>query len=110
MAVEKDVVLIYLEGKPLAFARIEKIAPDIKKDWYHVTLLLLQLPLQTVTWILRSAYIDGTEFTMGGKPMKLAPVISPSEPTDPESEPRKSSRSNETAAEIISMADLKKRN
>jgi len=48
MAVEKDLVLIYLEDKPLAFARIESILPDSKKDWYHVRLLLLQIPLQVV--------------------------------------------------------------
>ena len=44
MTVENDLVLIYFEEKPLAFARIESILPDSKKDWYHVKLLLLQIP------------------------------------------------------------------
>jgi hypothetical protein len=79
MSQENDIVLIYCEDKPLTFARIEEILPDHKKDWYHVKMLILQIPLQTVTWILRSAYIDGAEFTMNGKRMCLKPVISPEE-------------------------------
>lgn len=74
MAVEGDVVLVHYQDKPEVFARIESIEPDMKKDWYHVTLLLLTLPMQTVTWILRDAYINGEGFTMGGMPMRLDPV------------------------------------
>ncbi|MCF8081961.1 MAG: hypothetical protein K9M96_02610 [Deltaproteobacteria bacterium] len=69
-----DVVLIYHQANPTVFARIEAIEPDAKKDWYHVTLLFLTLPMQTVTWILRDVYINGEEFTMNGKPMRLEPV------------------------------------
>lgn len=76
---EKDLVLIYFENEPTGFARVEEISPDIKKNWYHVRLLLLNLPLQTVTWILRDAYIDGEEFTMGGHKMRLEKVESPKE-------------------------------
>ncbi|MBL0700393.1 MAG: hypothetical protein JJV92_05880 [Desulfosarcina sp.] len=79
MAQENDIVLIYCEDQPLTFARIEEILPDHKKDWYHVKMLILQIPVQTVTWILRSAYIDGAEFTMNDKSMRLKPVISPEE-------------------------------
>ena len=39
MAVENDIVLVYHEGNPLTFARIESIEPDIKRGWYHVKLL-----------------------------------------------------------------------
>jgi len=74
MAIEGDVVLIYHEEQPTVFARIEYIEPDIKKNWYHVTMLLLTIPTQTVTWILRDQYIDGEVFTMGGKPMRLEEV------------------------------------
>lgn len=79
MAQENDIVLIYYEGQPVSFARIESILPDVKKDWYHVKLLLLQLPLQTVTWILRDVYITGEEFTMGGNRMRLEKVEAPEE-------------------------------
>jgi len=72
-----DVVLIYFEDNPVAFARIEDIIADYKENWYHVTLLMLQLPLQIVTWILRDVYIDGENFTMGGKNMRLEKVVAP---------------------------------
>ncbi len=72
-----DLVLIHYEEKPVSFARIENISPDVKKDWYHVELLLLQIPLQTVTWILRDAYINGVEYTMGGNRMRLEKVAPP---------------------------------
>lgn len=74
---EKDIVLIYFENDPMGFARVEEISSDIKKNWYHVRLLLLNIPLQTVTWILRDVYIDGEEFTMGGHKMRLEKVEAP---------------------------------
>ena len=80
MAIENDIVLIYIEDEPLSFARIEDILADSKPDWYHVKLLLLQIPLQIVTWILRDVYIEGAEFTMNGKRMRLEIVVAPDEP------------------------------
>jgi len=71
MAVEGDVVLVYRQERPVVFARVEHIEPDVKKDWYHITLLLLTLPTQVVTWILRDIYINGEPFTMGGVSMRL---------------------------------------
>ena len=79
MTFEKDIVLIYYEDTPLAFARIEEIWEDDKPDWFHVKLLFLQLPVHSATWILKGAYIDGDEFTMGGKRMRLEKVICPAE-------------------------------
>ena len=74
MAKEKDVVLLYFEDKPLIFARIETILPDAKPGWYHVKLLILQVPLYSVTWILKDTYIDGETFTMSGKKVRLERV------------------------------------
>lgn len=71
---EGDVVLIHYQDKPMAYARIEAIEPDVKKDWYQVTLLLLTIPAQSVTWILREAYVQGETFTMGGQSVKLEEV------------------------------------
>lgn len=71
---EGDVVLIHYQDQPMAYARIEGINPDIKKDWYQVTLLLLTIPAQSVTWILRDEYINGSSFTMGGQSMRLEKV------------------------------------
>ena len=69
-----DVILVYFDDQPSLFARIEAIEPDIKKNWYHVTLLLLTIPTQTVKWILRDEYINGSPFTMGGRPVRLEGV------------------------------------
>jgi len=113
MAVENDLVLIYFEEKPLAYARIESILPDSKKDWYHVKLLLLQIPLQMVTWILKDVYISGTEFTMNGKKMRLEKVESPLEPETSDSqgnkETKKETTQNDKGAKVISLADLKRK-
>ena len=110
MATIKDVVLIYFEDKPLIFARIEDISPDVKKDWYLVKLLILQVPLQKVTWILREAYINGDEFTMNEKRMRLEKVECPEDQsiediTDGSSETINANKDSN----IISFSDLKKK-
>ena len=74
MNIEGDVVLIYHQEKPAVYARIENIEPDIKKDWYRVSLLFLTLPAQEVTWILKEAYINGDSFTMNGEAMRIEAV------------------------------------
>ena len=113
MAVENDLVLIYFEEKPLVYARIESILPDSKKDWYHVKLLLLQIPLQVVTWILKDAYISGTEFTMNGKKMRLEKVESPGEPEAADSQEKTEIEEevgqNNKGAKVISLEDLKRK-
>ncbi len=111
MAGINDIVLIYMEDSPLTFARVEDIEPDHKPGWYHITLLMLQLPLQVVTWILRDVYIEGETFTMGGKPMRLEKVVRPEmdapsdealvDDEDPDRPPEK--------AKVIALADLKKK-
>ena len=113
MAKENDIVLIYLEDKPLAFARIEDILADSKPDWYHVKLLILQIPVQVVTWILKDIYINGREFTMNGKKMRLEEVIVPKDPQESDSEElteKKTKTHGDTAgAKVISLKDLKKK-
>ncbi len=110
MARENDLVLIYMEDTPLIFARIENIEPDIKPDWYHVKLLMLQIPPTPVTWILRSAYIDGAEFTMDGNRMRLELVTCPDDKHDMNKKREKKDKpvKNETG-KVISLAELKKR-
>ena len=116
MAVENDLVLIYREGKPLSFARIEGILADSKPNWYHVKLLMLQVPPMIVTWILRDIYIDGAEFTMNGKLMRLEKVVVPAEletrgrediDTEEDKAPKKEKDTGK--AKVISLADLKKK-
>ena len=113
MTIENDLVLIYFEDNPLSFARIESLLPDSKPDWYHVKLLLLQIPPQVVTWILRDVYIDGTEFTMNGKRMRLEKVVVPDEPKSPElvDNQNETDGPGEAAgkAKVISLKDIKKK-
>jgi hypothetical protein len=115
MATEKDLVLIYLEDKPLSFARIEDILADSKPDWYHVKLLMLQVPPQIVTWILRDIYIEGAEFTMKGKRMRLEKVVVPDDPQAREQEETEKkedapkARKDSGKAQVISLKDIKKK-
>jgi len=114
MAIENDLVLIYMEDEPLSFARIEDILADSKPDWYHVKLLLLQIPPQIVTWILRDVYINGAEFTMQGKRMRLEKVVVPQELQAVEQEEEKQDAAasekdkNVGRAKVISLKDIKK--
>jgi hypothetical protein len=79
MATINDIVLVHLEDEPIFFARIDSILPDAKKDWYHIKLLLLQIPLQVVTWLLKDEYINGHTFHMNDKKMRMEKVESPIE-------------------------------
>jgi len=90
-----DVVLVHMDNNPAFFARIEEISADVKPGWFHVKLLVLQIPLLVVTWILRETYYDGKEFTMGGRPMRIEKVVAPAgkdalpEPEDKRKSPSK---------------------
>ena len=114
MADVNDLVLIYFEDQPLSFARIEEILPDSKPDWYHVKLLMLQIPPQFVTWILRDVYIDGAEFTMNEKRMRLEKVVVSEEPQPPDpdrtekKEDKSKSDKKSGTAKVISFKDIKK--
>jgi hypothetical protein len=113
MATENDIVLIHFEDQPLGFARIEEILPDNKPDWYHVKLLMLQVPLQVVTWILRDRYIMGDEFTMDGKRMRLERVVCPETALDDDdlakNNPSEAPVPSNNKATVISLADKQKR-
>ena len=113
MTTENDLVLIYFEDNPLSFARVESILPDSKRDWFHVTLLLLRMPPQMVTWILRDVYINGTEFTMDGKRMRLEKVVVPAEPKSPglvdNQDETDGPGEASGGAKVISLKDIKKK-
>ncbi len=112
MAQTNDIVLIYLEDAPVCFARIESILPDAKKNWYHIKLLMLQIPVQTITWILKDEYINGSPFNMNGKKMRLEKIEPPAEvesvPDQDDESSGADSPDNSNDAKIISFADLKK--
>jgi len=108
MTTENDLVLIHFEDNPLVFARVERIVPDAKPDWYHVTLLMLQVPLQSVTWILKDIYINGETFTMNGKAMRLEKVESPADPREDQADEKEKETDTHLDNKVISFADLKK--
>lgn len=121
MARENDIVLLYLEDSPVTFARVEEIQPDVRKDWFTITLLMLQIPVQEVTWILKDAYINGEEFFMGGKRMRLEVVKRPVQHVEqgpgPGTGPETGAREVQTSltgdktggsGKVISLADIRK--
>ena len=117
MATIKDIVLIHMEDTLVSFARVESILPDHKKDWYQIKLLMLQIPLQVVTWILKDDYINGGDFFMNGKKMRLEVVECPQdalgdnlpskEPKNEDADSDKDNSKTESQGKIISFSDLK---
>jgi hypothetical protein len=98
---EGDVVLIHYQDQPTIYARIESIEPDIKKDWYQVTLLLLSIPAKRVTWILREEYFNGASFTMGGVPMLIKCVESFREKKMPKDSKKSSKKNSDKTKKVI---------
>lgn len=112
-----DLVLVYKEDIPQFFARVEDISEDIKPGWFHLKLLILTIPVQEVTWILKDIYIDGDEFSMEGQKMRIEKIIAPSsqkkEETNKESieiEPDENIEveSEKQGAQVISLSSFKK--
>jgi hypothetical protein len=113
MSKEGDLVLVHVEDSPAFFARIECISPDVKRDWFQVTLLVLQVPLVEVTWILKEDYIKGVSFTMGGKRVVMERVVAPPKELPPDGDrqslkktKKKSSTERETG-KVISLFERK---
>lgn len=123
MTSEGDLVLVYIENQPAFFARIESIFADVKPQWFQVKMLVLQVPVAVVTWILREPYINGEEFTMGGRPIRVEKVIAPADETEGErdsglSQDRKESLREESSspeveasekAKVISLTNRRKK-
>jgi len=114
MITNNDVVLIYVEKKPVFYARVEEIYPDVKPGWWQVKLLILTFPLQVFTWILDEFQLDGADFTMGGTPILLEPVVCPAtEDVSLQEEEKRESPQNQRQekekSKIISLADRKKK-
>lgn len=66
-----DIVLIAAkEPQMLVYALIESIERDSTRaqEWWQVGMSMLTLPLQKITWTLRTEQMTGQEiFTMGGE-------------------------------------------
>lgn len=112
---ENNVVLVYIENNPTFFARIENITTDVKKGWWQVRLLILQIPLMVTTWILDNEQIRGADFTMGGTPIRIEKVVAPNILTEttkfekPEKKAKTKAESKKQAT-IISLNPNEKNN
>ena len=91
--IEGDLVVVAGMGEPrlLTYAVVGPIERDETKrdEWWHVTLHLLAVPVQTVVWTLREPQFTGQEiFTMGGNPRFIKAINLPTAPPE-EPEPVK---------------------
>lgn len=100
-----DIVLIAAKNpQMLLYAVVGDIVRDETRrdEWWHVTLHLLSIPLQTVMWTLRTAQFTGQEvFTMGGEGRFIKAVrfeegqaVRPTPPPSPEVKGRGAGRSS----------------
>lgn len=66
-----DIVLIVAkEPQMLSYALVTGIErdPSRKDEWWHVHLSMLSIPIQKLTWTLRTPQMTGMEvFSMGGE-------------------------------------------
>ena len=114
MTATNDIVLIHVDNKPGFYARVEEIAPDVKPGWWQVKLLVLTFPLQIFTWILDEFQLEGAPFTMGGTPLRLEDIVSPSELERIEIEKQEKERQAKIrreggASKVISLQDRRKK-
>ena len=114
MATIHDLVLVHVDDKPGFYARVEEILPDVKQGWWQVKLLVLTFPMQVFTWILDDSQIEGADFTMGGTPLRLEPVVSPVDMENVEREKVDKERAQKLrqeggAPKVISLADRRKK-
>lgn len=73
-----DIVLIAAkEPRMLFYAHVDNIIRDDSRrdEWWHVEMTILSVPLQQITWTLRTEQMTGQEiFTMGGEERFLQAV------------------------------------
>ncbi len=66
-----DILLIAAkEPQMLVYAHVNDIERDVSRrdEWWHLHLTMLAIPLQKITWTLRTEQMTGKEiFTMGGE-------------------------------------------
>lgn len=109
-----DVVLIYVDGKPGFYARVDDIVPDEKPGWWQVQLLVLTFPIQTFNWILDEYQLEGADFTMGGTPLRLTEIVAPKKEEErkileQEEERKKNALKESVGVKVVSLADHRKK-
>ncbi len=106
-----DLILLYVDGKPITYARVETVENDIKPGWFRFTMLLLGFPWQLVTWILKEDYIDGTPFTMEGVPIQLVSMPQPGKLSKSQDNAKTAGNEGHTppSGEVISLEEMRKK-
>ena len=116
---EQDLIMIYSNKLPAAFARVDRIRPDVKKGWWLVDMTVLNVPIRGMSWLVDTDHIHGAEFTLRGVPHRMEvippavwvdqpmndgniPITVPIDPIPPKSEPR------EGSGKVLSMFDRRK--
>ncbi len=64
------IVIASKEPQMLLYAHVDNIERDTgrKDEWWHVQMSVMSIPLQKMTWTLRTEQLSGQEiFTMGGE-------------------------------------------
>lgn len=74
MVVEGEVVLIHLNCSPAYFARVDRIEPDVKDGWWKLELLLLTLPVERLTWVIREEHMSGAQFMINEALIRIEQV------------------------------------
>lgn len=98
-----DLLLLYHDSTPLGYARVEDINPDVKRGWWQLSMLLLKVPAQHITWILKEEYIDGAPFTMSGETMRLERVPKAGTPFIVEEPPEERASSQPRPDNVIEL-------
>lgn len=69
-SIDDIIVVASKEPQMLLYAHIDNIERDTsrKDEWWHVEMSVMSIPLQKMTWTLRTEQLSGKEiFTMGGE-------------------------------------------
>ena len=105
---EGDLVIVAAkEPQLLVYGVVGPIERDETRrdEWWHVTLYLLGIPLQTVVWTLREPQFTGKEiFTMAGNPHFIKAV---SLPKTAEPEHSKKDQPGKKTARISKLTKIK---
>ncbi len=102
---EGDIVVILTENpQTLTYAVVSGFERDTAKvdEWWHITMQLLSVPPQKVTWTLRTSQFTGVDiFTMGGE-KRYVKAVDFSEPDPkPSVEKPKSKESKKPALRVV---------
>ena len=99
-----DIILIAAKQPQfLAYAHVEKIERDTSRrdEWWHVHMTMLSIPLQKMTWTLRTEQLTGQEtFTMGGEE-RFVKAVALDRPATGDQPPSSKSRNKVTSLKRV---------